>query len=330
MKEKEAPKKTTAKDLIEIKKETADLVLSKVQQFQKHGELDLPPNYSAANALKSAWLIIQETIDKNKKPALDVCTKVSVANALLDMVIQGLNPAKKQCYFIVRGSKLCLDRSYFGNKAIALRVDKSIEDIFAEVVYAGDELEYKIERGRRIIESHKQRFDNIDDSKIAAAYAVAVNKEYAVIRSELMTLDQLKQAWKQSAMKPIDDNGELKAGSTHAKFTGEMAKKTVTSRLAKHIINSSDDSDLIIQSVKRTDDGAVAAGAEAETDEFANKGEIIDIERAGGDNTQDDRAPTEPAEDDEMSDEEKAEITEQEAQEAQKEETETEAAGPGF
>lgn len=322
-KQKEAPKEKDSKDLITIKKETADLVLTKIQHFQKHGEIDLPQNYSAPNALKSAWLIIQETRDKNKKPALDVCTKVSIANALLDMVIQGLNPAKKQCYFIVRGNKLCLDRSYFGTKAIALRVDDSLMDIYAEVVYAGDELVYKIERGRRIIESHKQKFSNIDDSKIAAAYAVAVGKNGEVARSEIMTLDQLKQAWKQSAMQPVDENGELKPGSTHAKFTGEMAKKTVTARLAKHIINASDDSDLILQSVRRTDDAAVEAEAEAEVEEFANQGDIIDIERAGEDKIQDDQAPNGSAEDDEMSDEEKAKIIEQEAQESQ-------GAGPGF
>ncbi|HUV78123.1 MAG TPA: RecT family recombinase [Desulfobacterales bacterium] len=307
----------TAKDLMVIKKETADIVLSKVQQFQKNGELDLPPNYSAANALKSAWLVLQETVDRNKKPALEVCTKASIANALLDMVVQGLNPAKLQAYFIVRGNKLCMDRSYFGTKAVCLRVNKDLDDIYAEVVYAGDELEYNIVRGRRIIERHKQKFTNIDDSKIVAAYAVAVDKEGEVVRSELMTLPQLKQAWKQSPMNPVMDNGELNPKSAHAKFTGEMAKKSVTSRLAKHIINSSSDADLVIASVKRTDEQSVEAEAEAEVDEFSNS-EVIDIERANGDH-QPNESELDPGE---MSDEEKAEIMAQEAAEASE--------GPGF
>ena len=81
-----------------------DTVLSKIKDFEEAGELKLPTNYSAANALKSAWLILQETKDRNDKPALVVCTKESVANALLDMVVQGLSPMKKQCYFIVYGS----------------------------------------------------------------------------------------------------------------------------------------------------------------------------------------------------------------------------------
>jgi len=305
------------KALIEIKKETADLVLTKVQHFHNKGELDFPPDYSPANALKSAWLIIQETKDKNNKPALDVCTKASIANALLDMVIQGLNPAKAQCYFIVRGSKLCMDRSYFGTKAVALRVSPKLDEIYAEVVYAGDELEYRIERGRRIIENHTQKFSNVDDSKIVAAYAVAVDKEGEVVRSELMTMDQIKQAWKQSSMKPINDDGTVKAGSAHAKFPGEMAKKTVTSRLAKHFINSSNDSDLIINSIKRTDDGGVEAEAQAEIEEFSNT-EVIDITP---------KVEHQEKETDEMSEEEKAAIMDEEAAEAEEEQKKP---GPGF
>jgi len=309
--------KEKTKALIDIKKETADLVLAKVQQFHNKGELDFPPNYSPANALKSAWLIMQETVDKDKKPALDVCTKASIANTLLDMVIQGLNPAKKQCYFIVYGSKLSLQRSYFGTKAVALRVCPDIKDIYAEVIYGGDELEFRIELGRRIIENHTQKFANIDDSKIVGAYAVAIDKGGEVSRSELMTLDQLKQAWKQSKMYPINDKGDIKADSVHGKFTGEMAKKTVTSRLAKHFINSSNDSDLIINSINRTDDGAVEAEAQAEIEEFSNS-EVIDISPK--------QIKQEP-EGDEMSEEEKAEIMETEAAEGEDQAQERE---PGF
>lgn len=270
-------KNTTITDVAVVKKETADLVLSKVQQFQKSGELDLPPNYSAANALKSAWLILQNTVDKDKRPALTTCTKASIANALLDMVVQGLNPAKRQCYFIVYGNQLTLQRSYFGTKAVCLRVDKTLDDIYAEVVYQGDDLEYSIIRGQRVIEKHIQKLENIDDTKIIAAYAVAVGKDGSVKRCELMTMEQLVAAWRQSKMYPIDDKGNVKPNSTHGKFTAEMAKKTVTSRLSKHIINVSSDSDLVIQSIRRSDDEAAHAEAQEEIDEHANNGDIIDI-----------------------------------------------------
>ena len=316
-------------DLIQIKKETADLVLAKVQIFQRQGELDLPENYSAANALKSAWLMIQEVKDKDKNLALDVCTKGSIANSLLDMVVQGLNPAKKQCYFIVYGNRLTLQRSYLGTKAVCMRVDKTLGDIYAEVVYEGDKLEYRIDRGKRIIEKHTQKLENINDDKILAAYAVAVDKEGNVKRSELMTIDQLKQAWKQSPMYPVDDKGNLKEKSTHAKFTAEMAKKTVTSRMSKHIIGASDDSDLVIQAVRRTDDEAAAAGAQAEVEEFGNQ-EVIDIE--GGSENGHDTQPEEETPTDTLADEEKAEIEAQEREEGEQEQKKAAGGGrgPGF
>jgi len=257
------------------KKETVDVVISKVQALQSTREIDLPINYSAANALKSAWLIIQETVDKDKRPALDVCTKISVTNAMLDMVIQGLNPAKKQCYFIVYGNKLVMMRSYLGTKAVCMNVDRSLYDIYAEVVYAGDQLEYSIHNGNKIVENHRQKLENIDDSKIIAAYAIAVDQSGKVSRSELMTIDQIKAAWKKSKTYPITKEGEIKDGSTHSEFTGEMAKKTVTSRLAKHIIGKSDDKNLKI-SIERTDDESAFESAQEEVAENANS-EIIDI-----------------------------------------------------
>ncbi|MDD3089264.1 MAG: recombinase RecT [Candidatus Omnitrophica bacterium] len=318
-----APAKISTQDLMVLKNETVDGVMARVKDFQKNGELDLPPQYSAANALKSAWLILQGTSDKNGNPVLVVCSKPSIANALLDMVVQGLNPAKKQCYFIPYGKSLTLMRSYFGAVAVTLRLNKDIADIYAEVVYEGDSLEYRIDRGKRVIETHKQSLGNIDDSKIIAAYAVALGKDGEVVRSELMTMDQIKKSWRQSKLSPINDKGEIKSDSTHGKFTAEMAKKTVTNRLAKHFINESDDSDLVIKSVRRSDDMAAEAEAEAEIEANANT-LTIDITPEGQEQDGDDG----------LSDEEKAEILAQEAREAQEaqrlKEQESTRPGPGF
>ena len=77
-----------------VKKDTVDIVAAKVREFQERGELHFPPNYSAENAMKAAWLKLQETTDRNGKPALQVCTKDSIANALLKMVVYGLTPLK--------------------------------------------------------------------------------------------------------------------------------------------------------------------------------------------------------------------------------------------
>ena len=48
-----------------MKKDVVDVVTERVRKFMEHGELDLPPNYSPENALKSAWLILQSTQDKD-------------------------------------------------------------------------------------------------------------------------------------------------------------------------------------------------------------------------------------------------------------------------
>lgn len=133
-----APAQQPQQNVPVVQKDVVDSVLAKITKFEETGELKLPANYSAANALKSAWLILQETKDRSDRPALVVCTKESIANALLDMVVQGLSPMKKQCYFIVYGNKLTLQRSYLGTLAIAKRVGGVLTAV-ANCVYEGDE-----------------------------------------------------------------------------------------------------------------------------------------------------------------------------------------------
>jgi recombination protein RecT len=77
-----------------IKKDVVDVVENKIKEFKQKGEIYFPPNYSPGNAMKSAWLILQETQDKNGNLVLEACDRNTVANALLDMVVQGLSPAK--------------------------------------------------------------------------------------------------------------------------------------------------------------------------------------------------------------------------------------------
>ena len=260
-----------------LRRDTVDVIASRVRKYQENGELRLPANYSPENAMKSAWLILQNTQDREKRPVLEVCTKDSIANSLLDMVVQGLNPAKKQGYFIAYGKQLVFQRSYFGTMAVAKQVNENIQDIIGEVVYEGDTFKYKIVRGKKEVTEHEQSLDNVDGKKIKAAYALVIDWNGEVIKTEIMTIDQIKQAWAQSQMKPIDDKGNVKAGSTHDKFTADMAIKTVINKVCKPIINSSSDSHLFRESFNRTPE--VIAGEEAaqEIAENAN-GEVIDIE----------------------------------------------------
>lgn len=240
------------------KRNAVDVVANKLKLLQASGELHLPMNYSAENALKSAWLILQSTLDKNDKPALSVCTKDSVANALLKMVVLGLNPEKKQGYFIVYGTQLSFDVSYFGDMHIAKAVDDTIYDIYAEVVYEGDTFEYEIKRGKKVIAKHQQTLGNVDKQKIVAAYCVVI-RENGSEDTTVMTMDEIKQSWKQSKMHPVDGNGAIKIDSTHGKFTAEMAKRTVVRKACKPIVRSSDDRNLLKMYNETTPEIQVAA-----------------------------------------------------------------------
>lgn len=246
-------------------KTIADSVFKKISELEDQGGLDLPVNYSPANALKSAWLIFQD--DTNLMKTSDI----SKANALLDMVIQGLSPSKKQCYFIAYGNEAKMQRSYLGNVAVTKRLE-IVDDIYAQVIYEGDEVEYEIKDGVTEITKHIQKFENINPQKVKGAYAIVYTKTGSV--ATIMTMDQIKDAWSQGAMK-----GNSPA---HKKFTDEMAKKTVINRAVKHFQATSDDSDLLAESVNRTHDVDSIEEAEAEViqnqiDTQANTQEI-DVE----------------------------------------------------
>jgi recombination protein RecT len=259
-----------------VQRNIVDVVTAKVQEFLQRGELNLPANFSPSNALRSAWLILQTTTDRSGKPVLVTCTKSSIANALLDMVIQGLNPAKDQCYFIAYGNQLVCMRSYFGTMAVAKMVDPTIADIVAEVVYEGDVFKYKLDRGQKVITEHEQQIENVNSKKIKAAYAMVINQDGEIRATEIMTFDQIKQSWKQSQVHPVEANGQLKAGTTHEKFTAEMCKRTVINKLCKPIVNSSDDATLM-QAIRRQEEIAAEVEAEEEIRENANR-VVIDVE----------------------------------------------------
>ena len=279
-----------------IKKDVVDTVTNKVREFTTAGELHFPANYSVENAMKSAWLILQETKaktpDKQEVPALSYCTRDSIANALLSMAVQGLNPAKKQCYFIAYGNQLVCQRSYFGNIYLAKLADPEIEDIVGTTVYEGDEFEYYIYRGKTFIRKHVQQLWNVDKRKIVAAYATVLRKDRDEAKeySDIMTMEQIKQAWKQSKMYPIDDRGNIKTGSTHDKFTADMAEKTVINGICKQIINTSTDSYLVLETYRKTEDAIVTAEANETIAQNANR-EIIDVTPTQGSLRAPDTAP---------------------------------------
>lgn len=254
-------------ELAIIKKDTVDVVENKVREFQKRGELSFPSNYSPENAMRAAWLKLQEITDKNNVPALQSCTRDSIANSLLTMAVYGLTPLKDQGYFIVYGKKLIWQNSYFGNVALWKRFTGSELDPVAVVVYADDELEYDIVDGEYTITQHKQSLKNIDDNKIVAAYAILTFPD-GTKKTTLMTIDQIHKAWAQ---------GQTRGNSpAHKNFPAEMAKKTVINRACKIAIKSSDDSslNLVKETMRANDDSITEAIVAAEIEENANQIEV--------------------------------------------------------
>lgn len=274
-------KKNTSTSAVE--KSVVDIVSEKISVFLKSGQLDLPKNYSVDNALKSAYLILNTVKDKNDKPVMvdgkltGIVTKASIANAVLDMVVQGLNPSKKQCYFIVYGSTIVCQRSYFGSMAVAQWVNPTIKDWGFNVVYEGDTFKYGILNGKASVVEHAQELENIDKAKIIAAYAMALDKDGQPIKTEIMTIDEIHKAWSMSKMKPIDDKGDVIPTSTHGKFSRDMALKTVINKVAKFIINASSDNALLLERINRNEELADVATIQAEIESKANSGTVIMI-----------------------------------------------------
>lgn len=231
-----------------VRKNIAEAVLARVNAMQETGGLVLPPDYNAGNALTAAYLDIQKTKDKNGEPAEKVCTPESATRALLDMVVQGLSPEKKQCYFVVHGKELTLMRSYMGTVAAAKRFG-GVKDVFAQVIYKDDDFEMEIDpnTGKRKVTKHGQTLEGIEEGTIRGAYATVTFQD-GELYQEIMTIDEIKKAWSQGSAYGSKAN-------THEKFGQEMAKKTVINRACKLFINTSTDAAALSEAFNRTTAG---------------------------------------------------------------------------
>ena len=232
-------------------REMTDVILNRVSEMKNEG-LTLPANYNAANALNVAFLQLVDMKIK-RSPLLEVVTRKSVYESLLNMVLQGLSPAKNQVYFIPYGNELQMQRSYFGTQT-ALKRLQGIKDIWANVIYEGDTFEIEIdEKGRERLKEHQTSFLN-RDNPILGVYAI-VDTEHDDQLLTVMTKKEIDRSWAQA-----------KANNVQKSFPQEMAKRTVINRAAKSIVNSSDDSDLLVQAINQSTE-----------DEYDNSGDRRDV-----------------------------------------------------
>lgn len=217
-----------------------DLVLDRVKQMQDTQDLSLPKNYNASNALNAAFLELQKVQDRNHRPALEVCSHDSIVKSLLDMTLQGLSPAKDQCYFIVYGKELQMQRSYFGTVAAVKRLD-GVKKVRAEVVHEKDDFEIGANEDMElVVKRFVPKFEN-QDNQIIGAFAMIKTDEGTDFT--VMTKKEIDQSWAQTRQK----NNKVQQN-----FSQEMAKRTVLNRAAKMFINTSDDSDLLTGAINDT------------------------------------------------------------------------------
>lgn len=220
-----------------LQRDLTDQISGKVEQLKQDG-LTLAPNYSPANALKSAFFAMTNS---NSGNLLEKCKPDTIANSLLDMVIQGLSPAKTQCYFIPYGDTLKMSRSYFGTQKVVKSLS-NVEDIWANVIYQDDVFNYAIVEGRERLVSHETSFEN-RDKPIVGAYCIIKTSDQGEVLT-VMTKKEIDTAWSVSKNKSVQN-----------KYPQEMSKRTVINRAAKAFINTSDDSDMLVEAINRTTEG---------------------------------------------------------------------------
>ena len=216
--------------------ELVTMVNNNIEDMKNNEGLSLPPDYSVGNALNSAYLILSDT--SKGQPLLDKCDQGSVIKALMNMAIQGLSPAKNQCYFIPYGNQLVMQRSYFGSISVVKRLS-NVKDIQAQVVHKDDKFKIGGKDGVLVVKEFEPSFENLD-KPIIGAFAwiedINGNRTYTV-----MTKKDIDTSWSHAKTKKVQNE-----------FPEEMAKRTVINRAAKFYINSSSDNDLFVKAVNET------------------------------------------------------------------------------
>lgn len=243
-------------------KNITDKVFNTLSVYQSQGSVNFPQNYSVGNALKSAWLIYQQDAK------LQACDPNSVANALLDMCIGGLNPSKSQCYFVPMGNKCTLMTSYFGKQTMVKRI-KGVKDVRADVIYKDTKYELIVDvfgnDDIQITEPcplEKRKNENI----IGAWARIILDPEVFGTDSfvTVMTLEDIQNAFNMGNAKG--------ASKAHKSFLNEMAKKTAINRCIKNFVNTRDDQDIIIDVLNRT------TNAEYRDDYTDVQAKVVDVQ----------------------------------------------------
>lgn len=245
-------------------------ILKNITTAMNGGKLRLPAHYSAENALASAYIILHANGVMKQGQLTDLCNKESVTNALMDMVTQGLNPAKKQCYLIPYSKVLTCQRGYHGDMLLAKRVQPGIE-FYWDTIREGETAVFGKVRTRKgfVTSLIEHEYPAERKSKIIGAYCGVFDSDGNELGCDVMTMERIDKSWSMSKNR--------NATSPHERFTDEMALRTVIRHRCKPIINSSND-EMLTAAVRRQDMDSVEAEVAMDASVYANQ-DVIDVTR---------------------------------------------------
>lgn len=251
-------------------KRVINQAISQYTEMIENKAFDLPENYSYKNAIQQTRYLLTKPAESGKnqgKAIIDFCTPASILQSVMEMAQKGLNPDKKQCYFIPYGNNCTLSVSYQGNVALAKRNGEDIGEIYGYAVYKNDEfeLEFNIKKGVFEIKKYVPKVAEWKKSDIVGAFAIITDKKGEVKYTEYMTMEQIKSAWAMGAAK-----GNSPA---HRNFPDQQAIKTVKSRAVKSFVNTADDSEIV-----NNESQSIAYTDKSFNNELENKANKLELE----------------------------------------------------
>lgn len=243
-------------------------VLLSIQGQMGNGSIRLPDDYVVENALRNAWIWIQNS---DKKDDLLNCTIASQKAALNDMVLQCGDVAKGTGYLIAYKDKMTYQRHYNGDMALAERVRPGIQG-YSDVVYEGEVFKVVKLRSRYGFITVVERHEMLEARKgnITHAYCGFVDANGESLGDEVMTIEQILKSWEKSkTFDPKTMKGRY--GVTfHTEQPDIACKRTVIRRRCKPIITKSTDA-WLVAAVIRQDIDETAAEMDAEVEAKANR-----------------------------------------------------------
>lgn len=248
-------------------------VREEVQKSQNKKEITLPEDYDLGNAMAGAYLHLE------KEGFLKDCTPDSVKKALFSMAVMGLDPNLTQCYFKkIRGNQLICQPSYFGDMALAKRLNPDIQDFFYQVVYRDEVFTHDIEFGEIVNVKHVRKYDNYTDD-IKLAYCVVKFNTKRAPYYNVMWFEEILKSWEKSSVKLHDESGKL-ISPTHNNFKKTMCYRTIIRNTCKYLVNSAIKTNNVVLKKAIEDSYIIEATSDTmeEIKTIANSGPVISMD----------------------------------------------------